>query len=115
MMDELVIVRLAGAHVSAYAEWEIVVVNDADMFVIKDDDVLDGVERECKIEPDAYISRQPRFREPVRIFDLHEVDRPGLLHRLAKALQLDFKYLRLAAKRGQGMRRIFRSDDDSKN
>src|SRR5258705_11626167 len=91
--DELIVIRFARARVTSDTEWEIIVVNDTDVFVIEDDDIFDGVKWECEMKSRAHVASQDRLRESVRIFDIHEIDGAGFLDRLSGARQFNLEDL----------------------
>jgi hypothetical protein len=58
--DEFVIVRFSRADMSSDAEWEVVVIQNADVPGVQDKHVFDGGEWEGENLAEADVSRQPR-------------------------------------------------------
>src|SRR5262245_64889028 len=95
--DELFIVRLSRPDMSSDAEWEVVVIQNADVPGVEDEHVFDGDEREGENLAKADVSRQPRAGDAERIIDSEEIDQERLFDRLDDPLWTPDWYCRLAA------------------
>src|SRR5262249_13891551 len=91
--DELIIVGPARADMPSDTEWEVVVIQNADVPAVQDKHVFDGGEWECENLAEADVSRQPRPGDAERIIDLEQIDQERLFDRLAEPLwKLDLVY-----------------------
>src|SRR6266536_4274595 len=59
--NELIVVRLPAADMTADTEWEVVIVQNADVFRVKEEDVLNRHERKGEVPVDADITGLSRL------------------------------------------------------
>ena len=78
--NKLIVVRLPAADMTADTEWEVVIVQNADVFRVEEEDVLNRRERKGEVPADADITGLSRLGDAVRIGDAQEIDGQPLVH-----------------------------------
>lgn len=72
--DELFVVRLAAADMTADTEREVVIVQDTDVFPVEKENVFNRLERKGEVPADTDITGLSGLGDAVRIGDAQEID-----------------------------------------
>ena len=85
--DELLVIRLAAADMTADTEREVVIVQNTDVFPVEKEDVLNRREGKGEVPADADITGLSRLGDAVRIGDAQEIDGQFLVHAMEALLK----------------------------